>query len=69
MIHRSIPLVLLFFGGFLFLYPQTMELLFSKEIRAFKNSDSSHFPSSNQILFVGSSSFTYWKDVQNDFPE
>lgn len=42
---------------------------FSSDIASFKKQDSISFPSANQILFVGSSSFTMWKDVQDYFPE
>jgi lysophospholipase L1-like esterase len=38
------------------------------EVQAFKKKDSIQFPSANQILFIGSSSFTNWKDVQQYFP-
>jgi lysophospholipase L1-like esterase len=41
---------------------------FQKEILEFKKQDSLAFPPSNAILFVGSSSFTKWKDVSNYFP-
>ncbi len=41
---------------------------FWKEIKAFKHQDSTQFPASNQILLIGSSSFTLWKDVQTYFP-
>lgn len=41
---------------------------FSEDIAAFKKQDSVHFPRSHTILFIGSSSFTKWKDVQNYFP-
>lgn len=41
---------------------------FIKEIEAFKKQDSATFPPRNAILFVGSSSFTKWKDVQSSFP-
>ncbi|MCG2616128.1 GDSL-type esterase/lipase family protein [Terrimonas sp. NA20] len=41
---------------------------FAQEIREFKRQDSLHFPASNQILLIGSSSFTKWKDVQSYFP-
>lgn len=41
---------------------------FSGEIAAFKKQDSLSFPPKNAILFVGSSSFTMWKDVQDYFP-
>lgn len=42
---------------------------FAKEIAAFKKQDSLSFPGRGKILFVGSSSFTFWKDVQEYFPE
>jgi lysophospholipase L1-like esterase len=38
------------------------------EVQAFKKQDSIQFPSANQILFIGSSSFTNWKDLQQNFP-
>jgi lysophospholipase L1-like esterase len=41
---------------------------FYKDIEAFKKQDSIQFPPKNAILFVGSSSFTGWKDVQSYFP-
>ncbi|WP_298300930.1 GDSL-type esterase/lipase family protein [Hydrotalea sp.] len=41
---------------------------FYQEIQAFKQQDSLQFPSANAILFVGSSSFQKWKDVQDYFP-
>lgn len=58
-------LLLIFFPSLLL--AQT-ERPYAKEIRAFKTSDSIQFPAANQILFVGSSSFTFWKDVQSYFP-
>jgi lysophospholipase L1-like esterase len=42
---------------------------FANSIAAFKKQDSISPPGANQILFVGSSSFTNWKDVQDYFPE
>lgn len=42
---------------------------FAKEIAAFKKQDSISFPPKDAILFIGSSSFTKWKDVQNYFPD
>jgi lysophospholipase L1-like esterase len=42
---------------------------FWDDIQAFKKQDSIHFPGANKILFVGSSSFTMWKDVQDYFPK
>ena len=41
---------------------------FYDEIRAFKIQDSIKMPPQNAILFVGSSSFRKWKDVQSYFP-
>jgi len=42
---------------------------FYNEIQQFKKEDSAHFPPQNIILFVGSSSFQKWHDVQNYFPD
>ena len=41
---------------------------FSDEIREFKKQDSIHFPPKHAILFLGSSSFRKWEDVQKYFP-
>lgn len=41
---------------------------FFTEIQNFKKQDSIHPPPQNAILFVGSSSFTKWQDVQDYFP-
>ncbi|MBK5270315.1 MAG: G-D-S-L family lipolytic protein, partial [Bacteroidia bacterium] len=41
---------------------------FADEIIAFKIQDSIQPPAKNSILFVGSSSFRKWTDVQNYFP-
>ena len=41
---------------------------FIEDIQAFKKQDSISMPAKNQILLVGSSSFTMWKDVQSYFP-
>lgn len=42
---------------------------FWNDIRQFKKLDSAAFPKAEQVLFVGSSSFTMWKDVQDYFPQ
>lgn len=42
---------------------------FWNDIRQFKKMDSVAFPKAGQILFVGSSSFTMWRDVQDYFPQ
>ena len=41
---------------------------FHADIQHFKTLDSIQFPPKNAILFIGSSSFTKWTDVQNYFP-
>jgi lysophospholipase L1-like esterase len=41
---------------------------FWNDIQSFKKQDSAHYPKPQQILFTGSSSFTYWTDIQNYFP-
>lgn len=41
---------------------------FWNDIQAFKKQDSINMPASKQVLFIGSSSFTNWRDVQNYFP-
>lgn len=42
---------------------------FWNEVQKFKTTDSVSFPASNQILLIGSSSFTMWKDVHSYFPD
>lgn len=42
---------------------------FWNDIQAFKKQDSINPPAQNAILFIGSSSFTKWHDVQNYFPD
>jgi lysophospholipase L1-like esterase len=41
---------------------------FWDDIEAFRKRDSIEMPAPNQVLFVGSSSFTLWTDVQTYFP-
>ncbi|MEP7279023.1 MAG: GDSL-type esterase/lipase family protein [Bacteroidota bacterium] len=41
---------------------------FYSDIQAFKQKDEVKFPPKHAILFVGSSSFTKWTDVQDYFP-
>lgn len=43
-------------------------LPFWNDVQHFKKQDSISFPSPGQILFIGSSSFTKWTDVQDYFP-
>jgi len=42
---------------------------FINEINQFKKIDSIQSPPQRPVLFIGSSSFTHWKDVQNYFPK
>lgn len=41
---------------------------FYNDIQKFKKQDSLRFPKKKMILFIGSSSFTRWNDVQEYFP-
>lgn len=63
---QKLPLVLVLLFSALAL--QAQQPRFWKDIQAFKKQDSIAPPPKNAILFVGSSSFTYWKDVQDYFP-
>jgi len=46
----------------------TTAIPFQDEIDVFVKNDSIQMPAANSILFVGSSSFNYWKDIRNYFP-
>jgi lysophospholipase L1-like esterase len=50
----------------IFVQCKTSEKAFFQDIQNFKKADKSYPPHKDIILFVGSSSFTYWKDVQKD---
>ena len=50
------------------LLAQNNKPAFWNDIQQFRKMDSIQAPPSNGILFVGSSSFTRWKDVQDYFP-
>lgn len=62
---KRIP-VLLFIFCCAFVHAQDRP--FWNEIKAFKKSDSLKSPPKKAIVFVGSSSFRYWTDLQQDFP-
>lgn len=47
---------------------QEKEHPFQKDINAFVRQDSLQAPPAEPILFIGSSSFTFWTEVQKDFP-
>jgi lysophospholipase L1-like esterase len=58
----TVLLLLISFGGF------TQDLPFWNEIKAFKAEDSLHAPPKHPVVFVGSSSFKMWRDLQQSFP-
>jgi lysophospholipase L1-like esterase len=51
------------------LYAQQEKAPFYNDVQAFRKIDSVHKPAPNQILFIGSSSFTKWRGVQDSFPQ
>ncbi len=51
------------------LLAQDSNLPYSNEVNAFRKLDSATRPPKNAILFIGSSSFTKWTDVQEYFPD
>lgn len=65
---KHIKITALFILAFNFLVAQNAEPPFWNEIQAFKKHDSIHPQPKHAILFVGSSSFTKWTDIQNYFP-
>lgn len=68
---KNIIRILVFFLCFLSAFPnlQAQETApFYSDIQSFKTQDSLHSPPAHSILFVGSSSFTKWVDVQDYFP-
>jgi lysophospholipase L1-like esterase len=64
---KKISLLLFFFSCFGFVKAQHAP--FWSEIQNFKKEDSIHFPPTHAILFLGSSSFRKWTDVQEYFPD
>ena len=61
--------VFVLFLGILTATAQTTSTIpFQEEINVFIKKDSIAMPADNSILFVGSSSFNYWKDISNYFP-
>jgi lysophospholipase L1-like esterase len=62
-------LTIFLFLGILTATAQTSNTIpFQDEIDVFIKKDSIAMPAANSILFVGSSSFNYWKDISNYFP-
>ena len=64
---KKTALVVLFLCAFIFANAQ--EAPFYREIQNFKKKDSIQFPPKDAVLFVGSSTFTKWADVQEYFPK
>jgi len=66
-------LKILFFVTILFIdlnsVAQQQKPAFYDDVQAFKKQDSINAPKKNAIVFIGSSSFTMWKNVQEMFPE
>lgn len=65
---KKLKIALVFLLWAVALYAQEQKPAFWNDIQVFKRQDSVSFPPKNAILFVGSSSFTMWKDVQQYFP-
>lgn len=64
---KRLNLLVLFLFASIFVNAQ--EAPFFKDIQNFKKKDSVQFPPKKAVLFVGSSTFTKWTDVQNYFPK
>lgn len=65
---KTLKLLVLFL--FLFATSRAQEQpAFYQEILNFKKQDSLKFPPKNAVLFIGSSTFTKWKDVSTYFPK
>ncbi len=65
---KTIRTLLIFLVLANWLYAQEQKPAFWNDIQKFKQQDAVSFPPGNAILFIGSSSITNWKDVQQHFP-
>lgn len=63
---KKLALILLLLTAFVIVKGQNTP--FYKDIQYFKKQDSVDFPPKKAILFIGSSTFTKWKDVNTYFP-
>lgn len=61
--------LLLIFVFVCFIWTETNAQAFIQEVNAFAVSDAKQLPPERAILMIGSSSFTYWKDVADYFPQ
>lgn len=66
---KKITIILAFLFACNIITAQDTKPAFYDDIQAFKKQDSIHMPPQEAILFVGSSSFTKWTDVQDYFPK
>lgn len=64
---KKIKLLVLFLVVFITANAQTKDAYYN-DIQRFKKQDSIAFPPKNAVLFIGSSTFTNWKDAQKYFP-
>lgn len=64
MLKRIVFVVILFVS----IHSFAQKVPFYDDIQAFKKEDSLKAPIKNPVLFIGSSSFTKWKSLQQDFP-
>jgi lysophospholipase L1-like esterase len=65
--RKIILLLLLLTAGVRFAEAQTAPAFWA-DIQSFKKQDAAQAPPANPIVFVGSSSFTRWENVQASFP-
>ncbi|TCC87988.1 G-D-S-L family lipolytic protein [Pedobacter frigiditerrae] len=63
---KKLSLIILFLIAFV--SSKAQEVPFAKDIQNFKKKDSVDFPPKKAVLFIGSSTFTKWTDVQTYFP-
>jgi lysophospholipase L1-like esterase len=67
-LKKAIPICLFILISFTKANQVYAQRPYEEDIAAFKKQDSAKHPQKNAILFVGSSSFTKWTDVQSYFP-
>ncbi|TKC05376.1 G-D-S-L family lipolytic protein [Pedobacter polaris] len=65
---KTLKLIALFLFVFAAAKAQQKDAFYN-DIQNFKKQDSIKFPPKNAVLFIGSSTFTNWKDVQTYFPK
>jgi lysophospholipase L1-like esterase len=68
-VHMKLIKYCFLFFAFGFILKANAQPAFFDDIQAFKKQDSIKPPPQHAILFVGSSSFTKWTDVQSYFPK